>query len=101
MAKVFDKRLKQEAEALPEAPLSGKLGQEVLAHVGRESWAEWEEMQLKIVNEYHLDLSEKAHRKKLIEQLRVFLCLDDDQQAAALEVGTPTEGEPPTPDRSS
>ncbi len=100
MATVFDKRLKQEVEALDEAPLSGPLGQEVLAHVGKESWAEWEEMQLKIVNEYHLDLSEKAHRKKLVEQLRIFLCLDDDQAGAALEVGTPTEPGP-SPDEPS
>lgn len=88
---VFCKRLKKEAEGLEEPPLHGKLGREVFENVSREAWDEWTEMQLKIVNEYHLDLSEKAHRKTLTEQLRTFLGLDDGEGSGQLEVGTPTE----------
>ncbi len=84
-------KLKKEAPALREPPLFGKLGKEVFAKVSAEAWAEWVEMQLKIVNEYHLDLSEKEHRKVLEKQMRAFLELDDDASGAVLEVGTPTE----------
>lgn len=85
-------KLKKEAPALREPPLFGKLGKEVFANVSAEAWAEWVEMQLKIVNEYHLDLSEKEHRKVLEKQMRAFLELDDGaSDGAVLEVGTPTE----------
>ena len=84
------KKLGREAPGLDAPPLHGALGDEVFAHVSAEAWAEWLEMQLKIVNEYRLDLSEKAHRKTLVDQLRAFLNLDG-AGAAALHVGTPTE----------
>ena len=87
---VYCKRLKREAEGLSDAPLFGKVGKEILANVSAEAWAEWEEMQLKIVNEYHLDLADKDARKTLTTQMRAFLGLDgDDDAPGVLEVGTP------------
>lgn len=86
---VFCTRLKKEAPALVEAPMPGKLGQEILSKVSEEAWNEWREMQLKIVNEYRLDLSEKEHRKILAQQMRSFLGLDGDAQET-MHVGTPT-----------
>lgn len=88
---VHCRKLGREAPGLDAPPLHGPLGDEVFAHVSREAWDEWLEMQLKIVNEYRLDLGEKAHRKILVEQLRTFLNLDGAGTAAALAVGTPTD----------
>ncbi|MCP4501821.1 MAG: oxidative damage protection protein [Deltaproteobacteria bacterium] len=87
------KKLGHEAEGLSEPPMFGALGQEVFENVSKEAWEEWSQMQLKIVNEYHLDLSEKAHRKTLEKQLRAFLQLEggDEGDPAMLAVGTPTE----------
>jgi Fe-S cluster biosynthesis and repair protein YggX len=87
---VFCKKLEREAEGLEEPPMRGKLGREIFENVSREAWLEWEEMQLKIVNEYHLDLAEKEHRQTLQKQLRAFLNLDG-ADGEVLEVGTPTE----------
>ena len=88
---VFCRKLQRDAPGLKEPPLFGKIGKEIFANVSAEAWAEWVEMQLKIVNEYHLDLSEKEHRKVLEKQLRAFLMLDDNAEGAVLEVGTPTD----------
>lgn len=92
---VYCRRNKREEEGLLEPPLVGKIGQEIFDNISRAAWEEWEEMQLKIINEYHLDLSEKKDRKTLQNQLKAFLHLGEDGAQAAdsstLEVGTPTE----------
>ncbi|MFZ9889250.1 MAG: oxidative damage protection protein [Myxococcota bacterium] len=89
---VFCKRLQREAPGLAAPPLFGKVGQELYEHVSEEAWAEWQEMQLKIVNEYHLDLSDKESRNTLSRQMRTFLGLDaQGTTEGLLEVGTPPE----------
>ncbi len=80
-------RLKQEAAGLESAPFPGPLGQEIFDHVSAEAWEEWKEMQIKIINEYRLDLSEGEHRQTLLKQMRAFLGLDTDLDV--LKVGTP------------
>jgi Fe-S cluster biosynthesis and repair protein YggX len=73
-------------------PLAGRLGREIFDRVSQEAWDEWAEMQIKVVNEYRLDLSERESRAILTRQMRSFLNLDDGDDAdALLEVGTPTE----------
>jgi Fe-S cluster biosynthesis and repair protein YggX len=49
-------------------------------------------MQIKIINEYRLDLSEAEARKTLMQQMRNFLSLDEKNGEAkdVLHVGTPT-----------
>jgi Fe-S cluster biosynthesis and repair protein YggX len=86
---VFCKRKKQELPGLERAPLYGPLGQLVLDNVSQEAWDEWKDMQLKIVNEYRLDLSERKHRETLANQMKVFLGLAEEGSAGALAVGTP------------
>lgn len=90
--KVFCKRKKEESEGLDEPPMFGKLGKEIYAHTSRAAWDEWQEMQLKIVNEYRLDLSEKEARNMLTQQMRVFLGLEESGDLLA--VGTPTDVPP-------
>ncbi len=90
---VICKRLKREAPGLTEPPMFGKVGKEILEHVSQEAWDEWQEMQLKIVNEYRLDLAYKEARKTLTKQMRVFLGLDESEggDGGLLDVGTPPE----------
>jgi Fe-S cluster biosynthesis and repair protein YggX len=74
--------------------MPGRLGREIFERVSQEAWDEWAEMQIKIVNEYRLDLSEKESRDILSRQLRAFLNLDGDgpgDKDELLEVGTPPE----------
>ena len=87
---VFCKKLERQAEGLEEPPMFGPLGLELFEHVSQQAWDEWQELSLKIVNEYHLDLSEKAHRKVLRDQLRSFFKLDGaDADTDIMAVGTP------------
>jgi len=40
-------------------------------------WSEWEnDMQMKVMNEYKLDLSNEQHRKYLTEKMEEFLSLN-------------------------
>lgn len=86
---VFCKRLDREAEGLDEPPFFGKVGKEIFDNVSKEAWAEWEDLQLKILNEYRLDLADKEHRKVLTQQMRLFFGLDESGEKS-LDVGTPT-----------
>lgn len=75
---------------MPKAPFPGPLGEEVQKHVSVEGFQQWQEMQVKIINEYRLDLSEPKHRQVLLKQMRQFLGLDAEDEGAILEVGNPT-----------
>lgn len=74
---VFCKRLKEELEALSEAPIKGPIGEIILRNVSREAWEEWLEIQMKIINEERLDLSEESAQKRLFDQMVSYLSIDD------------------------
>ena len=92
---VWCHRLKKESEGLDNLPFPGPVGAEIFAKVSKEGWAEWREMQTKIINEYRLDLSESDDRNTLMQQMRNFLSLDNQKgdEASILHVGTPTYDE--------
>ncbi len=50
---------------------------EVQARVGARCWQVWLETQLKIINEYRLNLAEPASREMLDQACRQFLKLDE------------------------
>ena len=87
---IYCKHLKKEALALEKAPLPGALGQKILENISAEAWAEWIEMQMKIVNEYRLDLALEEHRLVLKEQMDAFLGFAE-AETQKLDVGTPTQ----------
>jgi len=59
--------LKREAEALPEPPYPGELGQRIHANVSAEGWNQWLERQVMIINENQLSTAD-AESLELIEQ---------------------------------
>ena len=77
---VFCKRLQKDLPGLEEAPFEGDLGKEIFENTSAESWEAWKELQIKIINEYKLDLSEIENQEILAEQLRNFLKLDNTQK---------------------
>ena len=86
---IFCKYLQKEGQAFEKAPLPGDLGQKIKDNISQEAWAEWIEMQMKIVNEYRLDLSQEEHRQVLKDQLDAFFGFSE-KKGDQLEVGTPT-----------
>ena len=70
---VFCSRLKKELPGLEVPPFPGERGVEIFETVSLETWTNWQQLQTMLINERHLDLSEKENRKWLSEQMMLFL----------------------------
>ena len=89
---VFCSRLKKEAPGLESPPFSGELGQEIFDKVSAESWLQWQDdMMIKIINEYRLDLTDVKQYNVLLDQMRAFLGLKQDDNSV-LEVENADRG---------
>ena len=84
-------KLEKEAPGLDAPPFDGELGQEIYENVSAEAWALWkDDMMIKVINEYRLNLAEADHYAVLMDQMRAFLGL---QQGEVLEVENPDRGQ--------
>ncbi len=75
MAIVTCSRCGRTTEGLTRAPLSGKLGQEVLTGVCPDCWTEWRQESVNIINPTGLQPVDPADRQKLYAYLREYLKL--------------------------
>lgn len=83
---VYCAKLKKEAPGLSSPPFSGELGQQIFDHVSAEAWKEWsDDMMIKIINEYRLNMIDPKDYEKLIEQMKGFLNLADDGTVLEVE----------------
>lgn len=74
------------------APFGGDLGQEILTKVSEQAWRAWQDdMMIKVINEYRLNMADPEQYKVLIAQMRAFLNLDS-QAKETLEVGNEERG---------
>ena len=73
MTKVFCKKFQKELDAMMFPPLPGEKGEELMQNYSQTAWDEWIKLQTMLINERHLDLSEKENRKWLSEQMMLFL----------------------------
>ena len=85
------KRCGREAEGPPphRVPFTGQAKDDVLSGICGACWKEWEGMEVKVINEYRLNLADPDHYSVLIEQMRSFLGLGP---GAVLEVENPERG---------
>ena len=58
---------------LPQAPLPGAVGEELLARVCADCWNEWREMEVRVINELRLNFMDPDAQEKLDRQMRAFL----------------------------
>jgi Fe-S cluster biosynthesis and repair protein YggX len=75
MATVTCSRCGQTTEGLSRPPLSGQLGQDVLARVCPTCWVEWRQESVNVINHTGLQPVDPADRQKLRALLREFLKL--------------------------
>ena len=87
-------RCGRKAPGLPAPPWPGEQGEEIHARVCLSCWREWQEMQTKVINEYHLNLADAADAARLDEHMMVFLGL---REGAPLGPGRYGFGEAPGP----
>ena len=83
------RKLGADLPGLAKPPFSGALGQQIFENVSAEAWRLWnDDMLIKLINEYRLDMTNIEHYNKVLEQMRLFLNLDtgDNNAGKVLEV---------------
>jgi Fe-S cluster biosynthesis and repair protein YggX len=87
---VFCVKFKQQLPGLEKPPFKGEIGQKIFDNISEKAWLSWrEDMQVKVINEYRLNLADRAHYEKLVEQMLKFLNLEE---GAVLEVENAERG---------
>jgi Fe-S cluster biosynthesis and repair protein YggX len=73
-------KLERELPGLEKPPLPGALGQKIFENVSKEAWALWwDDMQIKVLNEYRLNLGSVRDYQVLMDQMAQFLNLPPDK----------------------
>ena len=79
-------KLDRELAGLSTPPFAGPLGQEIYEKVSNEAWLSWkDDMMIKIINEYRLNLADPEHYQSLIKQMRAFLNLGESEKLLEVE----------------
>jgi len=68
-------KYKQPLPGLPKPPFRGEVGQRIFENVSARAWAEWKDMEIKVLNEYRLVLADPAQYQQLIDTMLSFLGL--------------------------
>ncbi|MCS6894064.1 MAG: oxidative damage protection protein [Deltaproteobacteria bacterium] len=89
MRKVVCCKYKEELEGLERAPLPGYLGQKIYENVSKRAWEEWQDLQIKMINEYRLNLANREDYEALVDQMLIFLCL---KHGESFDVEDPERG---------
>lgn len=73
---VFCKKFGKELPGLEKPPFAGELGKRIFENVSAQAWKSWaDDMQIKVVNEYRLNMGTKKDYDFLVEQMLAFLNL--------------------------
>ena len=81
MARVCCSRCGSDAEGLERAPLPGAPGRQVLHQTCSACWEEWKGVQVKLINEYRLNVVNPEHYERLIQEMTTFLNLHPEPDA--------------------
>lgn len=85
-------KLGTEAPGLNAPPFPGPLGEEIYQKVSAAAWSQWkEDLMIKIINEYRLNMANPDDYEMLLKQMRAFLNLDGQPQGV-LEVENARRG---------
>lgn len=74
-------KLNRQAEGLDYAPYPGELGVRIWREISKDAWAQWMDIQTRLVNENHLSLADQEARKFLAERMQGFLFENQDVEA--------------------
>jgi len=71
---------KKEMPGLEKPPFPGEIGQKIYDLVSADAWNKWRnDMQIKVLNEYRLNMSDKKDYEVLVKQMLLFLGLEDGE----------------------
>jgi Fe-S cluster biosynthesis and repair protein YggX len=69
---IFCQKYQQDLPALTQPPLPGARGQQLMARISAQAWADWMTHQTRLINEKHLNLFDPASRQYLSDQMERF-----------------------------
>ncbi len=82
-------RLGKTLPGLAKAPFPGELGEKIFQNISKQAWDEWQAMQIKVINEYRLNMGNPDDYQALIDQMLTFLNL---KEGNVLEVENENRG---------
>lgn len=69
-------KLGKELPGLDKPPFPGETGQQIFEKVSKQAWAMWrDDMQIKVLNEYRLNMANPKDYQALVDQMMLFLNL--------------------------
>jgi len=73
-------KFQTEKQGLDNPPFKGPIGQLIYDRVSQEAWAQWrDDMQIKVLNEYRLNMGDPNDYAVLVKQMCLFLGLEEGQ----------------------
>lgn len=82
-------KYKKELPGLEKPPFGGEMGARIFNSISAQAWKDWQEMQIKVLNEYRLNMANPKDYHVLVEQMMKFLGL---QEGGTLEVENAQRG---------
>ena len=83
-------KLEKELPGLDKPPFGGEVGKRIFENISAEAWRMWkEDMQIKVLNEYRLNMGDAKDYQVLVDQMMLFLNLKAGEIA---EVENPDRG---------
>jgi Fe-S cluster biosynthesis and repair protein YggX len=80
--KVLCAKFKKELPGLEKPPFGGDVGKMIYERVSAEAWQQWStDMQIKVLNEYRLNMADPRDYKVLVDQMMRFLGLEEGSVA--------------------
>ena len=80
----------KEMPGLEKPPFAGEIGQQIYQHVSEQAWLSWkDDMQMKVLNEYRLNMGDAKDYQALVDQMLLFLNL---KQGTVAEVENAKRG---------
>ena len=75
-------KFKKELPGLEKPPFGGELGKRIYESVSQEAWDQWnKDVQIKVLNEYRLNMADPRDYKVLVDQMLRFLGLEEGNVA--------------------
>lgn len=79
---VMCSKFKKELPGLEKPPFSGDMGKKIYENVSAEAWNQWsKDVQIKVLNEYRLNMADPRDYQVLVDQMLRFLGLEEGQIA--------------------
>ena len=75
-------KLNKDLPGLEKPPFSGEMGERIFHHISKQAWLMWkDDMQIKVLNEYRLNMGNPKDYQVLVDQMLLFLNLKDGSVA--------------------